>query len=430
MTAAARQSRTLDVSPSPRLRTLDAVRGVAVMGIFLLNVIGMAMPNYAYIDPHFYGGATGLNWWEWAFAYVVGDGKFRGLFTMMFGASTVLIAERARAGGERPIVVHFARMASLLLFGMVHAYLIWSGDILVLYALAGALVFVAWRWRPRVLLALGVALMLFNLADGLIECHNLAALRAAAARPGAAPSDVADWQRFARASAAPTATIPADLAAYRGSYAQALAARAPFTVFMQTVVLVGNAADTVGLMLIGMALFRLGFFSGGWSRRAYWLIAAPVPLLWAAYIPLVAWIDSSRFAVLTLIGSDALHLTLLRPFLSLGYAALVILLVQSGRARRLADRLAATGRMAFSNYLGTSIVVTLFFNGYGLGWYGYLQRWQCLLVVLTVWTVMLAWSKPWLDRFAYGPFEWLWRSLARLRLQPFRQKQRNANASQ
>ena len=86
-----------------------------------------------------------------------------------------------------------------------------------------------------------------------------------------------------------------------------------------------------------------------------------------------------------MIATEAIQLTLLRPFLSLGYAALVILFVQSGRARWLADRLAATGRMAFSNYLGTSIVVTLFFNGYGLGWYGYLQRWQCLIVVVAVW---------------------------------------------
>ena len=94
----------------PRLRTLDAVRGIAVMGIFLLNVVSMAMPSYAYVDPHFYGGASGVNWWEWAAVYVVADGKFRGLFTMMFGASTVLIAERALAGGESAARVHYARM--------------------------------------------------------------------------------------------------------------------------------------------------------------------------------------------------------------------------------------------------------------------------------------------------------------------------------
>jgi uncharacterized protein len=183
-------------------------------------------------------------------------------------------------------------------------------------------------------------------------------------------------------------------------------------------------------MLIGMALFRWGFFSGAWSRRAYWLTAAAVPLAWAGYVPLVGWLDATHWAPLTMIATEAIQLSLLRPWLSLGYAALVILFVQSGRARWLADRLAATGRMAFSNYLGTSIVCTLIFNGYGLGWYGHLQRWECLIVVAGMWLLMLAWSKPWLDRFAYGPFEWLWRSAARGQWQPFRRAPEVANVSQ
>ena len=183
-------------------------------------------------------------------------------------------------------------------------------------------------------------------------------------------------------------------------------------------------------MLVGMALFRWGFFSGAWSRRAYSLTAASILPLWVAYIPLIDWLNATRWSPLTQTATEAIQLTLLRPFLSLGYAALVILFVQSGRVAWLADRFAATGRMAFSNYLGTSIVLTLFFNGYGLGWYGYLQRWQCLIVVAAMWVLMLAWSKPWLDRFAYGPFEWLWRSAARGRLQPFRRSPSFANASQ
>jgi uncharacterized protein len=255
-------------------------------------------------------------------------------------------------------------------------------------------------------------------------------MRTAAERPAAAPAAVAAWHTFEAESAPSASSIPADLAAYRGSYHDALVARAPFTLFMQTVVIVDTVPDTIALMLIGMALFRLGFFSGAWSRRTYWALAAPIPLLWLLYVPLVGWLAATDNAVVTQIAVDAIQLTLLRPLLSLGYAALVILFVQSGHAAWFAERLAATGRMAFSNYLGTSILVTLFFNGYGLGWYGYLQRWQCLIVVAAMWLLMLAWSKPWLDRFAYGPFEWLWRSAARGRLQPFRRHQQVANASQ
>ncbi|QDZ07835.1 DUF418 domain-containing protein [Sphingomonas panacisoli] len=414
---------------APRLRTLDAVRGVAVMGILLLNINGLAMPDYAEIDPSHYGGATGANWWVWAIAYAVGDGKMRGLFTMMFGASTVLIAERAVANDESPVRVHYARMATLIVFGMVHAYLIWAGDILVLYALTGMIAFVGWRAKPRVLLLIGIALLGLKAADGLSAWYHLDSGRVAAAR-GADYAQAADWRAFERATAPSPDAAAKEVAAYRGSYADALKSRTETAIFFQTVINRIAFVDTLALMLIGMALFRWGFFSGAWSRRAYWLAAASVPVLWTCYIPLVDWLSATRWSPLTMTATEAIQLTVLRPLLSLGYAALVILFVRSGRVAWLADRLAATGRMAFSNYLGTSIVLTLFFNGYGFGWYGYLQRWQCLIVVAAMWAVMLAWSEPWLDRFAYGPFEWLWRSAARFKLQPFRRRQEIANASQ
>lgn len=419
-----------DGAAQARLRTLDAVRGVAVMGILLLNIIDMAMPGYAYVDPNFYGGATGANWWEWAIAYVVADGKMRGLFTMMFGASTVLIAERSFAGGQSPARTHYTRMATLFVFGLIHAYLIWSGDILVLYSICGALTFVAWRWRPRLLLTIGVALLAFKLVNGITAYQQVGALRVAAAQPGASAAQKAAWHSFESESAPPKATIPAELAGHLGSYGDALRRRIPTAFFMQTVISREALFDTIGLMLIGMALFRTGFFSGAWDRRSYWRVAAPIPLIWLCYLPLVAWLQRTAFSPLTLIATEAIQLTLLRPFLSLGYAALVVLFIQSGSVRWLADRIVATGRMAFSNYLGTSILCTLIFNGYGLGWYGYLQRWQCLIVVAIVWLLMLAWSKPWLQRFEYGPFEWLWRSAARGRLQPLRRRASVANASQ
>jgi len=417
-------------SSGQRLRTLDAVRGFAVMGILLLNINGLAMPDYAEVDPSFYGGADGANWWTWAIAYVIGDGKMRGLFTMMFGASTVLIAVRAFDNEQRPALVHYARMATLFVFGMVHAYLIWAGDILVLYSLAGGVAFIGWRTHPRLLLMIGMGLLAYKAGDGLFAWNHLETGRIAAATGKGNTVAAADWREFAKASAIDPNGAAKEVAAYRGSYAEALRSRTTTAVFFQTVINRIAFIDTLGLMLIGMALFRWGFFSGEWPRRWYWIAAGAVPLLWAAYVPLVAWLSNTRWTPLTMVATESIQLTLLRPFLSLGYAAAVILFVQSGRIAWLADRLVATGRMAFSNYLGTSVVLTLFFNGYGLGWYGYLDRWQCLIVVAVVWALMLAWSKPWLDRFAYGPFEWLWRSAARGTLQPFSRHDQIANASQ
>jgi uncharacterized protein len=109
-----------------------------------------------------------------------------------------------------------------------------------------------------------------------------------------------------------------------------------------------------------------------------------------------------------------------RPVMVLAYAALIILLTRGGG--RLVERIAAAGRAAFTNYLGTSILMTTLFYGYGLGLYGSMSRIELWLVVLAMWALMLLWSKPWLERFQYGPFEWLWRSLSRLELQPMRRR--------
>jgi len=107
---------------------------------------------------------------------------------------------------------------------------------------------------------------------------------------------------------------------------------------------------------------------------------------------------------------------LFRPLMIIGWACLIVFLARSGGA--IVARIGAAGRMAFSNYLGTSIVCTTLFYGYGLGWYGHLSRAQLYPVVIAVWVLMLLWSKPWLARFRFGPLEWLWRSLARMRIQP------------
>jgi len=408
---------------APRIATLDAVRGLAVMGILLLNIVDFAMPGYAYVDPTYYGGATGANIWVWRIVYLLFDGKMRGLFTMLFGASTWLIADRAAAAGQNPWRVHYARMATLLLFGLAHAYLIWSGDILVSYACCGAIVFVARRWRASALWYAAVLLLVFRLATGVIDYGAARTFEAAAAAPGASPALRAEWRTFADRLVPPTADIPRDLAAYRGSYADALPVRAKDAWASETIADVQAIPDMLALMLIGMALFQNGFFSGTWSRRAYRRIALAgfaisVPL----YVPIARWIESTHFSPITLTLTEAVHLTLLRPFVSLAWASLVILVVRSAAWPRSTARLAAVGRAAFSNYLGTSILCGLLFDGFGLGWYGHLERWQCYPIVLAIWVLMLLWSKPWLDRFAYGPFEWLWRSLARLRWAPFRRK--------
>ncbi|HET7316598.1 MAG TPA: DUF418 domain-containing protein, partial [Sphingomicrobium sp.] len=175
--------------------------------------------------------------------------------------------------------------------------------------------------------------------------------------------------------------------------------------------------DTIGLMLLGMAGYKSGFLTGEWEDRQYRRILLPTLALGAvAGAVTVAYDLASHFYSVGMLFAFVVAET---PFITImagGYAALIILL--SRGCGPLTQRVAAAGRCAFTNYLGTSIVASLVFSGWGLGLYGSVSRWQAWLLAPVVWAVMLLWSKPWLQRFNYGPFEWAWRTLSRGKLQP------------
>lgn len=398
-----------------RFVTLDVIRGFAVMGILVMNIVAMGMPGYAYVDPSFYGGDTGADLAAWALAYALADGKMRMLFTLLFGASLAITTDRA----DHPARVHYARMASLLLFGMIHAWLIWYGDILVEYALIGMVLFWVRRWPPAALLTLAATLVLLEAGLALASAGNDGILRAAAAAPDASAAARAAWSARAAELAPPVADIARELAGYRGGITDVFVTRVPTTMLFQSVLLPITVIGTTGIAAFGLALYRLGFLTGQWHSRSYrWLIVAGLAAL-LLYVPLVRAVIAARWDSLSLTVFDQLSLAL-RPFVALAYASALILWARSGRAAWLLGRIAAAGRMAFSNYLGTSLVATTIFYGYGFGLFGHLTRAQLYWVVLLIWLLILAWSAPWLARYRYGPFEWLWRSLARGAWQPMR----------
>jgi len=399
----------------PRIPAIDAVRGFALLGILLMNIVGFGLPGPAYEDPRAWGAATAADYAAWALAYVFADGKMRGLFTMLFGASLAILADRAAADGGHPAAGHYRRMAALLAIGLIHAWAIWYGDILVEYALAGAILFPAWRWRPPALLYAAFLLTLASLLRSLDEWWGAIRLRALATEPEAAPAIVAQWRV---ATGDPAARVAADLAGYRGDLATVAAARWHDALALQADLPL-FLIDTAGLVLFGIALLRLDYFTG-WSTRAHLRVVA---IGYGIGLPAMAGLA----ALLLAGGFDPVDRRLatasavpLRPAIALAYASTVILIVRAGIARRLVARLAAAGRMALSNYLATSLVCTTLFYGTGLGLYGRLDRAALYLVVLPVWIAILLWSKAWLGRFAMGPAEWLWRTLATGRSQQMR----------
>jgi uncharacterized protein len=403
-----------------RIATVDIVRGVAVMGILAMNIVAFSMPFQAYMNPTAYGLESQADLGSWLFSFIFVDGKMRGLFSFLFGASTLLVIQQARAAGESPAKIHYARMFWLLIFGLIHFYFIWFGDILTMYALTGLILFFFRDLSVRTLIVWGVALLLVQctlMAGGAWQVHQFAT---AMATPHPDPDIVTAWQGFEEAfgrlnGQQLTQNMALFLGPWDGLVQQRLVVQGlePFTgakFFL---------AETLAYMLFGMAALKSGFFRGEWSVARYrkWALigfAIAIP----AYAVLAWLLIRDGFTVPMIFTISLGATTPFRPIMVIAIAATIILLTRKGGW--LVDRIAAAGRAAFTNYLGTSLLMTTFFYGYGLGWYGHLTRIQLWLPVLGAWVIMLLWSKPWLDRFNYGPFEWLWRSLARARFQPMR----------
>jgi len=402
---------------SDRILSLDVIRGIAVMGIFSVNVVGMAMIERAYFYPPAYGFDGLGDRIMWAANFIVVDGKFRSLFSILFGASMVLVIERAVAAGKAGWKVHYARMAVLLLFGLAHFYLLWWGDILANYALVGMIAFAFWRLPAQGLLLVAVlALGAMYVPDTVGGLERIARFEAKAA-PTATPEERASYERQV-AERIPSAQVLAEDKAAHASipaHVRSTIEHQPWRPFNSVP---GYGLETLGLMLLGMAGYKSGFLTGAWSRRRYALVAGVLVGASLAVYGYGAWrILVADFAPLTYFPWDQVYVTPMHPFSAIGYSALILLVARPGAV---ADRFAAVGRAAFTNYLGATLVGTVVFYGFGFGLYGELSRGEAWLIVPVVWVVMLLWSKWWLDRFRYGPFEWAWRCLARWRWEPMR----------
>jgi uncharacterized protein len=427
---AAPKPEALPVSSAERYFTVDVLRGFALLGILAMNIVSFGWPWPAYPNPMRGGGFQGLDRAVWFFNHLVFEDKMMTIFSMLFGAGLVLMDQRAEARGARIRGVYYRRVLWLLAIGLVHSYLIWIGDILVLYAECGLLLYFFRNLRPRTLIIIGILTLLVlvpidlgfaALADSMsAAAKRVEAQKQAGQKPSPRDERLAkSWNEGFGKYVSPTAEQEEkdwkrELAAYRGNYRGIVRFRAPFLVFLQTfgAVFFGMIFMAIGRMLIGMGLMKLGVFSGERSREFYLRM---VVVCYAIGLPLMIF-DAMELIRHKFSNDYGLHggkfyNSYGSVIVALGHVGMVMLIVQSGALYWLTRRLAAVGRMALSNYLTHSIVCTTLFYGYGFGLFGRINRTGLAGIVLTIWAAQLLISPIWLKYFRYGPAEWLWRSL-------------------
>ena len=381
-----------------RIHSLDLLRGFAVLGILIMNITSFSKISMAYMNPKIGAGLEGYNQYFHGFNFIFADTRFMSIFSMLFGAGVVLFTQRIEAKGKRVAALHYKRMFWLLLFGLIHAYFIWVGDILVAYAICGSLVFFFRKKSIRTLFIMAIILFLIPIIFNFMTYYGM-------------PADELE-STFAFFHPT-TKEIASQTKAMRGSYLEQMPLRMKEALGLQTVVFMLEMFwRASAMMLLGMILYRKGVLSAEKSTTYY------KKMMWVGFVPGLilsgislsqAYASEWNAAYVMNIGANYKFVSGI--FMALGYIGLVIWCHKKGVFIKFQNRLRATGRMAFTNYIGMSVICTLIFNGHGLGLFGTLDRLEQFLIVISIWILILIISPLVLKNYRFGPLEWLWRKL-------------------
>lgn len=342
------------------------------------------------------------------------EGKMRTLFSILFGASLLLFVQKADERGEDGAILQFRRLCWLTLFGYLHFALFWWGDILFLYAISGLVALLLARLNTRVMLA--VALLGFTAWQANAIVRDLPLAQIEFREITGAPIAAADAAKLAEVRERQYSDTRKEIARYERGFLTQASYNLANNTFYPVAGVAYSFGETLPLMLIGMILLRVGFFTGGWTKarlRRFSLVTLGFGNAMAAVFVARAFTHHFPIQVMRLAINSALSVPHL--LMALGYAGLLVLATPRIGATALGQRIVATGRMALSNYLGTTVLMTAIFYGWGFGLMGQISTsWQ-IPFVLFGWSAMLWWSKPWLTRFGQGPLEWAWRKLTEMR---------------
>ncbi len=362
-----------------RITNLDTVRGIATLGILLMNVVFFGLDEAAYFNLDADGSDSAADWIVGGLGEIFVDQKMMAIFSLLFGAGIVLFADRAEAKGGRPVALSLWRNLLLLGIGILHG-LLYEGDVLQVYAVCAPVLLLLRKRSPLTLAIVGSLLVLSSAVLAFVAAPSISA----------SGDELADFW-FANSTDEMSDGIGLWL-------------------------LWDFAARSLGLMLIGVAMFRSGMVQGTGpaemdARLIRWGFGLGLPLAIAS-LAVVVLADFDPQAALP---SHALN-TLATIPMALGYVGLITRWNRRPDTA-LHERFRAVGRMALTNYLLQSVI--------GIGIARLLLpddqgRFVLLLVVLVIWAMQFAWSKPWLERFTMGPAEWLWRLATYRRLSPIR----------
>ena len=411
-----------------RIESLDVLRGFALLGILLVNIVAFGLVSSAFLDTGIYlTPIGGIDYIVWAFIELSSEGAMRTLFSILFGAGVVLFVTGSTAKSGW---LHYRRNFWLLVFGLINAYIfLWPGDILVTYALSGFVLWFVRNWKARSLLILATFLILIGSLQNFAMKSTLEIARDAAEEMKISISkgeefseETAAWAQgwidYEEDNQAEIDNIPNEIKKRTSSYSSAYEYNLkkanemiyfvlPFFLFL----------DALMMMVIGMALFKLGVLDGGRDIKFYIRMMC---------IGFLTGISINAYEVLLITNSNmdiietnpyfrfTYHFG--RLFMGLGYLGLVILLIKIEKLESLRFRLACVGRMALTNYLMHSVIALFIFTGAGLGLLGKFSWSQLYLFVLLIWVIQLYISPLWLKYFYFGPVEWLWRLLTYLKI--------------
>lgn len=404
---------TTPVSPilaTERHESVDLLRGLALLGILVMNIQLFSMPVAASINPLALGDRGTVDFAIWLASHLLFDQKFMTIFSLLFGAGIVIMTTRVAERGGQSATFHYRRMFWLLLFGLLHAYLIWDGDILVLYAVCGALVYPFRRRRPLTLLVFGLLVLSVNsilmIRSGL----------SASDLPVDALRGIGDYFAPGRA------LLQGEIAAFQGGWREQMPTRVGHSLEFHAFDLwTWGIWRAGGLMLIGMALLKWQILTGARPTSFYATlgvigVSTGLPIVGLGVVEMQARNWDAIYSYF--LGGQFNYWGSI--LVSVGYIGAFLFVSKAGMLGGLGRRLVAVGRTAFTGYILTSIVCTLVFYGHGLGLFATVGRPGQWLVTALVWIALLIAAPLWLSRYRFGPLEWTWRSLTYGECQPWR----------